>query len=600
MPVNNIAWCDALLTKRFIEEEARDVEGYKAIEASFNHQHRGQQHHAKFMRPMCQTIRRAQEDEKPPETPAVVIHEPDAVLLETPERVNSSPEPWMSPLGISTPEDREQASGGSELRTPIATRPIRMRNGDATSRQSQPRHSRRPPSRRPSRDSLGPSPSRRGFHSVWNMYLFMPYLHFETDANRKAMVRAMEPPTIPRTATELSQDEVLMRAHMAASTSFLHIRRTLDQFFYHKYVSRAASDSAWRSCLSPYVSHLRIRRMLTLHSTDSIDTQQRDGDQVVYRFQKKHRKPPDLDPKIFMVDQLWMWILGRDTVITSFPQRWEQPRNDPLNVLEGIIEDVNSKTREPVKNVFELAMTISGRCFGTFDRHRKGDEEFQFMDMFEASIGSAMDEEAKLFREFSIASRQASAYIKSTSGPSKFERALKAASKAQEQESSKLDGTRFEETNLHEPSFVDKLLDVGAETDLLAEIKDIREELDIIRMVLANQHHLLDELRESIKGIYSVEGWNAQLRIAQRKFDEQAKTIVNPVKDIDRMDKQAERIYGSIRDLLDLKQKHANAFEARFARTQAAGTVRQGRTIMVFSAYFAMTFGDLPTNDGSC
>ena len=47
------------------------------------------------------------------------------------------------------------------------------------------------------------------------------------------------------------------------------------------------------------------------------------------------------------------------------------------------------------------------------------------------------------------------------------------------------------------------------------------------------------------------------------------------LKDIDRMDKQAERIYHSITDLLDLKQKHANAFEARFARDQAAGTARQ-------------------------
>ena len=106
-------------------------------------------------------------------------------------------------------------------------------------------------------------------------------------------------------------------------------------------------------------------------------------------------------------------------------------------------------------------------------------------------------------------------------------------------------------------------------------------------MVLANQHHLLDELRESIRGIHKAENWHAQLRRAERKFEEQVKTIVNPVKDIDRMDKQAERIYGSIRDLLDLKQKHANAFEARFARTQAAGTVRQGRTIMVFSRCLA-------------
>lgn len=35
--------------------------------------------------------------------------------------------------------------------------------------------------------------------------------------------------------------------------------------------------------------------------------------------------------------------------------------------------------------------------------------------------------------------------------------------------------------------------------------------------------------------------------------------------------------------LLDLKQKHANAFEARFARDQAAFTGRQGQTIMVFT-----------------
>lgn len=201
----------------------------------------------------------------------------------------------------------------------------------------------------------------------------------------------------------------------------------------------------------------------------------RDSDQVVYRFQKKHRRPSDSDPKIFMVDQLWMWIIGRDLVVTSFPQRWQQPRNDPLNVLEGIIEDINSKTREPVQNVFDLAMTITGRCFGTFDRHRKADDEFQFMDMFEASIGNAMDQEAKLFREFSEASRQASAWLKSHSRPTKFARSLHAASKKKSEGDSKDDSFHFDDhDHVHSPLFVDKLLDVGAETDLLAEIKDIR------------------------------------------------------------------------------------------------------------------------------
>jgi hypothetical protein len=125
-------------------------------------------------------------------------------------------------------------------------------------------------------------------------------------------------------------------------------------------------------------------------------------------------------------------------------------------------------------------------------------------------------------------------------------------------------------------------------------------------MVLGSQHQLLPDLRQSFRSIYNP---GKALRGIERKFEDQEKTIVNPVKDIDRMDKQAERIYMSIRDLLDLKQKHANAFEARFARDQAAGTVRQGRTIMVFTivtviflplsfiaAFFAINVETFPHN----
>lgn len=46
------------------------------------------------------------------------------------------------------------------------------------------------------------------------------------------MLRALEQPNLGRSASELSQDEVLMRAHMAASSSFLHIRRTLEYVYY--------------------------------------------------------------------------------------------------------------------------------------------------------------------------------------------------------------------------------------------------------------------------------------------------------------------------------------------------------------------------------
>ncbi|KAF2212204.1 hypothetical protein CERZMDRAFT_59120 [Cercospora zeae-maydis SCOH1-5] len=597
LPVNNIAWCDALLTKRFIEEGATDVEGYKSLETAFNHQHRGQQHHSRFMRPMCQIVHRTEADLEELGPPAVIVEEPGSLspIPGTPTKSKSgdklakftAEEPTVAgapdaarPKPKSVRPQRQtttdtnptmtasDASIVSKQTAQPSKPPVKRQEtdstvatsatnaskktaklGNATAKQS--KESGKPSGRKSSRNSLdkgATTPSKRLQHSR-SIFMFMPYLHFETDRRRREMQLAME--NTHKLAISAVADEVLLRAHLSKSASFLHVRRTLDQFFYH-----------------------------------NIDTTYRDCDQVVYRFQEKHYKNLEGGPKIFMVDQLWMWILGKDLVVTSFPQRWRQPRNDPLNVLEGIIEEINSKTREPVQDVYELAMTIAGRCFGTFDRHRKGDDDFQFLDMFESSIGAAMDNEASLFQGFSKASRQASDWLRSHE--------------------------KLEESQDNDPAFINQLLDVGAETDLLAEIKDIRDELDIIRMVLDHQKHLLPELKEAVKAVYHIERSHARVRRAEKAFDDQEKTITNPIKDITRMEAQANRVYESIVSLLDLKQKHANAFEARFARDQAAGTQRQGQTIMVFTivtiiflplsfitAFFAVNIEEFPHPGGT-
>ncbi|KAL4880134.1 hypothetical protein BJY04DRAFT_191763 [Aspergillus karnatakaensis] len=339
-----------------------------------------------------------------------------------------------------------------------------------------------------------------------------------------------------------TRDELLLRAHLTSSTTSLHIRRTLDQFFY-----------------------------------PNIDTHSRDKDQVVYRYQRNGETP---DPKLFMVDQLWMWILGPNLIVTSFPQRWDQPKNDPLNVLDGVIEDINSKTREPVRSIFDLAIIITNRCSGVFDRHRMGDDEYQFLDMFESSIGIATDRESLLFNQFNRASAQASDWLKNHRKLSRFARQQK-DEKDVAKNLNKEEKKRKKDEHDDEPLFVDNLLDIGQETDLLSEAKDIRDELNMIRAVLEHQQHVLFDFQEVVCDIY-LNQQHSQFDVKKR-FKDQQRTIDMHLKDIDRMDKQAERIYSSITDLLDLKQKHANAFEARFARDQAAGTTRQGKILMVFT-----------------
>ena len=100
----------------------------------------------------------------------------------------------------------------------------------------------------------------------------MSFLHYETDERRRKMSRAIANARARRPLPEHpTRDELLVYAYLNDMPP-LHPRRTLDQFFYH-----------------------------------GIDTSIRDTDQVVYRYCKRH----GAEPRLFMVDQLWLWILGK-------------------------------------------------------------------------------------------------------------------------------------------------------------------------------------------------------------------------------------------------------------------------------------------------
>jgi ankyrin repeat protein/Mg2+ and Co2+ transporter CorA len=610
LPANNMAWVEALLTKAFIEEGANDVEGFKALERSFSHQHRGPQIHSHFMRPMCAATPRAPKhqddsdlsDTAEPGPPQIFVNsaldssigsvagaQETPHLPKTPVRTgtvstdntdwtagSSGVLPSKEAKGKTKDKSKKQSKwGGSKptgkkssgTETPTRQADHHARRPTLNSSLSHSRHLRSPSS---------PGPRDATANATGNIFAFMPYLHFETDHRRQQMQAAIERAeylkkrdmqdgrVVKRAST---YDEMLLRAHLTSSQLSLHVRRTLDQFFYH-----------------------------------NIDTQDRDCDQVVYRYQCKRAQEREVEPKIFMVDQLWMWTLGKDLIVTAFPQRWQQPRNDPLNVLDGIIEDINSKTRDPVQNVYDLAMIITSRCSGIFDRHRIGDEDYQFLDMFESSIGDATEKETGLFRDFNDASRQASNWLHDHRRPNRFSRHLEAEGRQREHrnrrqiphrththtravtdQSKQEDDLNYNDDSSydHSPLFVDELLDIGAETDLLAEVKDIHDELNMIVKVLGDQNIVHRSLETSVTGIYKEEQKSQQA--LKLRFGDMSNMIDTHIRDLDRMKAQAERIYKSITDLLDLKQKHANAFEARFARDQAAGTARQSQTIMVFT-----------------
>lgn len=142
------------------------------------------------------------------------------------------------------------------------------------------------------------------------------------------------------------------------------------------------------------------------------------------------------------------------------------------------------------------------------------------------------EEETKLFKKFNDASALAGQWL----------RRQRHHSRSQGLDHAKPIGDDFE----NDPTFVDTLLDIGEETGLLAETKDIRDELSMITMVFKHQLSVLDDLSRAL--LEEVEGKHNQQRQAEikKRFREQQKVIDVHLKDVERMDKQAEGIYTSV------------------------------------------------------
>ncbi|KAK3676417.1 hypothetical protein LTR78_003693 [Recurvomyces mirabilis] len=580
LPANDVTWCKRLFLKLLLEEDSKvHFETFKALEQSFDHQQRGKHLHACYMRPTCHHNPSVSRKKAPIDDEEHAIYDDDV-------------------------EDTSDAGTHSQ--------------GGQGTHQSSRRHSHvRAKSLGATHDSLQDrkvideqiSGLREELWVPDNVYLFMPYLHYETLGNRDLMLRAVckahdkDPGQgLPRShrhhpricsnmstisgsallgtkkrvssggkqhqsAPEPTADENLIYAHAMPSLATLQIRRTLDQFFYR-----------------------------------TIDTSQRDIDQVIYREQKRQAwddvefdttaklSAPEARSKvrdihrnanIIMVDQLWLWIVRDDLIVTSFPRGWNKDHdNDEHGVWQAICNDLQRPGRQPVLGVHELATIITGHCYGWVDRRDASDSNLLFMNMFESSLGYAMEEEVRLFRAFQKASEKASVWLKEIRGhpveplrQTMYERYAMSVPDLDDEAEEDDTGQQNKASNA-EPAFVQTLLDIGAETRLLREVKDIRDELDMLKMIYETQETHVPEMFDHLVGLLPER--DEQRKRIEELHQDQVRHITYPLRDIKRMTTQAERIYNSIRDLLDLKQKHANAM-------QATDTARQGKTLMVFT-----------------
>ena len=92
-------------------------------------------------------------------------------------------------------------------------------------------------------------------------------------------------------------------------------------------------------------------------------------------------------PRLIMVDQLWMWILDHETIITCFPRRYGVNRKDASGVHRSIRNRLGSMKRCKIRSAYDLALIIIEECSSIFfDPTKTDDRQPQVMDLFSEAI----------------------------------------------------------------------------------------------------------------------------------------------------------------------------------------------------------------------
>ncbi|KAK4247358.1 ankyrin repeat-containing domain protein [Corynascus novoguineensis] len=382
------------------------------------------------------------------------------------------------------------------------------------------------------------------------MVLFMPYLHWELQSQHTKLNDITKTPgkresyredIFNRREKNLSNAEKLYSVYLDEEHP-LHVRRTLDQFYYH-----------------------------TLP-----DTKERDNDQTGIRYYEGHglrSQSPGLEPILTMVDELWMWVLPAcaekpPIIITAFPQRSERSVGSRLTALvSNIIDQIVESSERPIRG---LAQAIVAECSKTyFDPTSNRNGLLQFSEIYETSIGDIAERETRRFLELK-------------------ENIQKPGSQSPD--------PAFDKNR----TLLNDSLDIITDIEDLRQIKDIRDELNIILSVFHQQNKVVQAMTRTLREInieqsspanwpttanpidsmsYALEDGNAK-----KAYNLTLPAVVGrSIDEVKRLDHFAERTAKAIEQLLDLKHKQANLALTKGIYKINDGTDRQGKTIMYFT-----------------
>ncbi|VUC38053.1 unnamed protein product [Clonostachys rosea] len=343
---------------------------------------------------------------------------------------------------------------------------------------------------------------------------------------------------------------------------------------------------------------LQPRRTLDQYVYAGMETlTHRDDDQVVYRYTNEETSGV---PKIFMVDQLWLWILGKDTIITCSPLQWKSwiprgftswPSHLHHEFMPGFFEYLSgAQNRTPRPQWASKAKRKSHKFSSRTARRDAYDPDAETWP--EINPDDPMNVHQRitkyLFRNsrgpvgsvYGLAGLITTSYV-DVFDPSQlpedylffdfFEQSIGIVN---DKVASHLRDFKNIMGRLRVDADEHVVMDITGETELMIEVDDILDELHTLKTILRDQESVIGELNKSLREMAGN---------SQKSPTVETRVLENHLLRIARMEEAARKANTSIHRLMDLKQKQASLAESWYARAAARDTARQGKTVIVFT-----------------
>ncbi|KAI1751573.1 hypothetical protein F4782DRAFT_540841 [Xylaria castorea] len=435
----------------------------------------------------------------------------------------------------------------------------------------------------PGRSERSASPNVTPAH----FYLYLPYLHYDTYINiiqRRNIIRRRQKHgrarPVPKEIAELESLESRVIWEFIGHDHPLNARRTLDQYGYPALQDTWARDDdqmLYKLTKQRIVDPLKRKRDM-YHTgedpTSAVSPGSRfisPADKLTKGDDKNVTEGNETDPEddilngnVLMVDQLWLWAVDNNTLLTFFPKRESHPIEGPLfqqaDLRNSIYNELNGDLTGRCENALDLAAFITLHAV-TVLLDRSAHPDLEIFRIFEEAIGFLTERMTASLKQFRM---QSYSQIHDDS------------------DSDDPDDNRSETIKKRHRRELERAERQNREnTSAVLELRDMEDELHTLLILFAEQQDTI----KSMKSSYEKSELNAHtecgrgyLKEALQRLEEYEKQANDMLTRVDATRKDYEK-------LQEMIQRQAQVDEVRWSRLQAELASSQNLSVMIFTTF---------------